>query len=752
MMNNFSVSTPNQKKLNETNKADDAEKAENSPPPEIKKTIGFNIQKKPIKFEQMKIRVQAPIIKKQQFISINKKTHKKEPKKITANKYIFPAYIDLGNKKSPHLLAHEIIYSDKAVEDVINDALPEHHQEIQMAYPSMNSKKTLGQVNHFFFDLFHISKGLNDYQFTTFISSLFHYKNNDMTKTRCQVNCQTLVSNNPNSHFLVPRLLSYFNVNANEEKKKENKSTIFKSNEPSVSSEMIQIGNFFAKQVSEFVDKRDPPPYIEVLPKYSEIHLPGNEAPHFTKSYIYLNSPIQDTAFAAFLFNSEYISVSTGAEGENGGNSKEDDYREYKENLDNYFISTANISLMQTIASALMRAYSLLICNPKPSFNRFPGYLIYTLTLIYQKSTRTILDIMSKNYDAVIGDIAQTILTSIHKINGGTPQWDYYLTARNAIYSSKHILKYNFQGTKNANEILNNLDTNHNTYIFQCSKEEKQVIGFLKAYLEEVYPLSPHKAFFNLVESINDELLIFRPFAAAILMIPTFISLFKELDIEFKTRMNDDLFLHGVDRQILKISEKIASPQRTTYENFIVSDAPFSMKMFLDYAIILRTAKKEIFPQKLTFTNISGFKLMMELDSFSSIITAFLISYDFKALKNLYVNQKDHLQINYVQSAAEILQGRDIISISKTPLGYYLFRKIIPHQYPQISTSFTYLFDPSGLELHMALSNSRSNETISQSISDADAIPENNDPDPESNPYSNEDEEIPSNPPPPTSN
>ncbi|OHT08781.1 hypothetical protein TRFO_22612 [Tritrichomonas foetus] len=871
---------PNLSKKTETSpkrKQNARSKGQNqSPPPKFDNFIFPNIEfhSKPIPFQDMQLKVppnnfhfkQSQISfftgEKKNNVILNKIIMKSKKVSKKPSKLIFPSYLQLTDRKSPHLLAHEIIFDEdknfsktekksnshknskiaqnnqnnansqfnstftKNVNNlfssnsenidfsqnlnhknsnmnsnlnsdnfdrILNDKLPNHNQELQAIYPRYGARYTLDQSNNFFFDLFYLSMGLNDSEFLNLVSTVHSYRKNEITKTRCHVHNQSIVSHNPSAHFLVPRLLSNFNFPVQENEKSngitmnsKSPSTsnlaIIKTNlKPSIlidnessGSEILQISNYFASHVSEFTDRREPPPRIHELPKYDAVNIPDN-VPHITKSYIYSKSPMQDTAFGAFLFNSEYVSVCTGAEGENKGTNDEDATIEYRENLDQYFYSSASIPLMQTVGSTLMRAYSLLSCTPRPSFNRFPGYLLYSISLIFDKQQEKILNLMNNYYELVIPDINNAILNAINKTNEVTPQWDYYLTARNAIFSSKHILSYNKFASKNSIKIMNNFSDNSSSpdilqsnptyknkskpqtennskkslsealkeddgssfdvfdgfdgseYQLNMGKEENQVLHFLQSYIEEVYPNSSHKPFFKLFNSIQeDELLIIRPFAGAILMIPTLVHLFRDLDHEFTKRMTDELSLHGRDRLILKIAEKIAGPQKSCYDEFIVSDAPFSMKMFLEYAIVLRTAKKEILPQKLTFTNVCGFRLMMELDTFSSILSSFLISIDFKALCNLYKVQHNNPNINYQQKASEIIQGRDIIGIKKKE-NTLVFRKIVPSQLPQLSTSFMFLFDPSGPEQQMIF-RSRSNETISQSISDNEATGESREP------------------------
>lgn len=736
------------------------------PSPPIVKNI--QMKSRLIKVQQMQLRVKPPIFTgeyQHKSMPLRKKELPKDSvnhlNKSKPSHFIFPSYLHMTETSSPHLLAHSIILSDKNLNDSVEQRVPNLHQELQAAYPKCSKKQTLGHPNHFFFDLFHLSIGLSDPEYVYLVSNFISYRNKEITKTRCHINSQNILTQNRNSHFLVPRILTSLSYNQKDEldeslnKKNTKISNHYDKNNSN--SALIRISNFLARQVTEFTDRREPLPYIEELPKYIATPIP--DIPHTTKSYVKMPSPHQQTAFGAFLFNSEYVSVSSGAEGENTGNYADDDFiEEYRKNLDNYFCMSANIPFIQTVGSTLMRAYSLLICDPRPSFNLFPGYLVYSITLIYEKAARRILNLMTKNYNAVLPEIAQTILNAIDKTNEVTPQWDYYLMTRNVIFASKHILKYSHEGRNTALKIMNEL-TRSKTFTLTLGKEELDVITFLRAFLEEALPTSSFKSFFKLFNSINDiELLITRPFAAALLMVPVFTKLFRELEIEYENRMNDDLFLHGKDRFLLKVSEKLSGPKKTVYDSFIIrSDVPLSMRMFLEYAIVMKTAKKDILPQKLTFTNLPGFKLISELETFSSIISSFLISMDFKALKNLYKAHIAHKNLNYELEAAKILQGRDIIGIikinnttdivkkesdnikteipsEKTEIQY-CFRKIIPKTLPHLSTSFMFAFGPSGNYNESMLNEgiqNRSNDNTSLSLSDGDMTADSNDEEPPS--------------------
>lgn len=717
-------------------------------PPLIK---NFKLKSRPIKYKQMQLRLKPPIFtgkfhSKESISSISESAKEPNIKSHNPNHYIFPSYLHMTEITSPHLLAHSIILSEDDLSDDVEEQAPNLHQELQSAYPKCSETKSLGHPNHFFFDLFHLSVGLHDPQYINLVSNFISYRSKEITKTRCHINSQNILTQNRNSHFLIPRLLLYLTYNQKElpeesSDKNSSKIPVHYDQDSSSSVNDINIYKYLARQVTEFNDRRKPLPYIPELPEYKSNQIPDiSHMPHFTKSYIQISSPHQNTAFGAFLFNSKYVSVLSGAEGENNGSYADDDFfEEYRKNLENYFCMSANVPLIQTIGSTLMRAYSLLTCDPRPSFNLFPGYLVYSISLIYEKATRRILNIMTTNYDAVLPEIAQTIFNAINKTNEAIPQWDYYLMTRNVVFASKHVLKYSHDGKNQAIKIMNELK-DPKRFTLNIGKEEKDVIIFLRAFSEEALPTSSYKSFFKLLKSIDKyELLTTRSFAAALLMIPTFVKLFRELDDEFEKRMNDDLFLHGKDKFLLKVSEKRAGPKKTVYDSFIVRyDVSLSMRMFLEYAIVMKTAKKEILPQKLTFTNFPGFKLISELETFSSIISSFLISTDFKALKNLYKVRMVNSNFNYENEAAKVFQGRDIIGISKNNIIeenpsketdlpiQYCFRKVIPSFLPPLSTSFIFAFGS------MENANDNEGSLNNGSVSDTEATTDSNDEEPTS--------------------
>lgn len=705
-----------------------------SPPPEkLFRRSTVKLIKRPIAFTQMQIHVQPTIFPSQEYKFDTKSSKNQNENHPTSSlspysHLMFPSYLHLSQKYSPHLLAHEISLSFDDSNEAIEEFLPDHRQEIQRCYPDYFKVSLLGLPNPFFYDLHRLSTNLSERKYFHLISSLFQYQNDEITKYRCYIRVQSILLSEKFCTLSLSHILSFLEINQNEsfvKRKIPHKTPTPTTTESSSTPDFYQISNYFARQVTEFADHRKPPQYIAELPKYDVPPVPENP-PRVNKSYIKMSRDLQSSAFAAFLFNNEYISCyrdpmakentneTTDENSAEKNNKKADDDSEEDEatkasrdNLDNYFTSTANVPMIQTKASTLQKAYSYLLCEPRPSFNLFPGYLVYSIELIYEKAAPRLMNLMSKNYEAVIPEIAPTILNAINKTNEVMPAWDYYLLACNAIFSAKHVLKIANYGKQEFQSVMKELNDT-NTFVWTIGKIEKNVIDFLHAFLDKTYKpfypadrtigdsFNPYESFFNLLNLINSqELLIFRPFAAALLIVKTLVRLFNDLEDDFNHRMNDELFLNGKDRFILELSEKFASPQKTLFDKFLVSDAPFSMKMFLEYAIVTQTAKKDVLAQKLTFTTVPGFRLMCELDAFSSIISSFLVLPDFQALGSLYIEFLNNPSISYQTEVMSILQGREIIGIAKNCVNEeisYTFRKYIPGYMPPFSSSFIFEF------------------------------------------------------------
>jgi hypothetical protein len=303
---------------------------------------------------------------------------------------------------------------------------------------------------------------------------------------------------------------------------------------------------------------------------------------------------------------------------------------------------------------------------------------------------------MKENYEVAAPIIAEAVLSGIQKIEDDLPKWWLYMNSRNNLLASKW-----YYGRRNlgAQEAIRLLDSGTSgPVVMPLGTDEKHVMLFLRAFCEVAYPVVQTDLFFGILESLKVEMLVQKPFAAALLIVHTIAKLFRDIDVQFHRLMMDELSLRARDRFLIKIGEKLVGIDDTEADKFLRSDAPLSMRMFFDYAVALTTSKKEVSPQKLTFATFLGFSLMKEIETFCAILNSLGIGGDFIALCDLYFNKVQNPAINYVREATTILQGRAIYGISMTPEGSFSVRPVSSgYGYP-LSASFTFLLD-SHLEL-----------------------------------------------------
>jgi hypothetical protein len=227
--------------------------------------------------------------------------------------------------------------------------------------------------------------------------------------------------------------------------------------------------------------------------------------------------------------------------------------------------------------------------------------------------------------------------------------------------------------------------------IVEIGEDEKYVLQFLRALCETVGPQS--ELFFELIENLKIEFFIMRTFVAALFVIPSLVNLFKKLEIQFNDSMMDQLSLRMTDRFILKEAEKIVGVSESVTDQFIHSNAPLSMRMFLDYAVAVKDSKKDVSPEKLVFATYLGFTIMKEIDTFTALLTSLSIGGDYIALCDLYYEKVETPEIDYLHEAADIMQGREICGVSLLPNGNYVIRKIPYERSFSLSPSFSFLID-----------------------------------------------------------
>jgi hypothetical protein len=598
------------------------------------------------------------------------------------SRFVLPAYLQLSDRISPHLMAHNLIHSDAPVDEVIAEYVPRHQREMKLIMPSITRMDHGLKTNRLFYDLYYTSPGLGDYEFVQVVSYLHLFHLSKIQRACCQLLCIRIASQGSYGSFLIDPLISLLRPVRGSHVV----PVLGPCQSPKEHSEKTAFLAYFSQKVSEFEDHQKPPTLGAALPPFDPpvrryVDLGRKE------SYIFpVNYPFQKDVFESFVLNYRYAAVVTGGEGV----TVHDEEQIFES--ETYFAETCIIPKWEVTLGNLKRSYALLSAEPLPRFCRFPIFLVRTLSLIYEKMLKKVIDLMTDRYEEAAPIVAEALLGAIEKAEMEMPKLLAFMRSRNNSFASKPHFAYPNYGRVGANARLDSpVDADR---LIEIKEHERYVLHFLRAYYEVTRPNDSHiELFFEILGDLRIEILIQRPFAGALMMIPRFSELFKELEKQFDALMADDSSLKARERFLIKVAEKMTGISESEADSFLCSDAPLSMRMFFDYAVYLSVAKKDVSPQRLTFATFLGFSLMKEIETFSCILSSLGIGGDFIALCDIYYEKIEHENLNYVKEAAEILQGRSMFGISVTENGDFQIRKVESKYGFWLSASFAFLLD-----------------------------------------------------------
>ena len=616
--------------------------------------------------------------------------HDERRPKPTWSRSVYPSYLQVHEQISPHMFAHELIHTDENVEENGFCRIVRQRRETKVIFPSPeNVEKLLNDksgASNVFFDIYHLSMNLKTSSFWRVVATLVLSQAARIPKPICHMRLFDMTAENMNATFLVPKLI--------DELKTARETHVIPMLGTGETSTTTPTSNafllsYFVQSVPEFEDTRVPVEHefkMEAMPRTKRVQ---KVLPHYTVSYIRDESALQSDIVSSFLFNSQFISVLTGSEG-GGGDRDDDDDQASGAEIYQFFQVTSVVPDLQVKLANLKRSYAMLVTRPLPEFNRFPTFLLYAIHLLFEKSSRKVIAEMVEHYDHFAPVLADAILNVLEKINNDMPKFLLFLSGRCSFYASRSYLGFLDRKFDSAKQ---RLSKEKDPIVIKMDSNVKHVYNFLKAYCSVVHSdLKPARLFFELIDSLHGELFINRPFAGALVLIPAMVESFQVIDDNFIHDRHDELTLRARDRFLLKVAEKSVLAEGSESDEFIRGDAPLSMRMFLDYAVAMSTARKEISPQKLTFATYNGCKLMNMINTFSGILQSLQINGDFFALSDLYYEQRE-FKMDYLGAAADILQGREICGIAKTDDDTFVIRKAQANHFYQISSHYIYVYE-----------------------------------------------------------
>lgn len=615
--------------------------------------------------------------------------HIRERPKKTWSRYVYPSFLQLHEQISPHLFARELIHKSEEIERNGYCRMVKQRHDTKVLFPSPENIEALLNdttgADNVFFDLYNLSTNVKESLFWRAAANLALSQSGRIPKPICHIRLFELTPNNDCAIFLVPKLIDELRMMRESHVIPMIGSADSKAQPPSIP--FLQA--HFLRNVPEFEDTRFPEDRnfkLEPIPRTRRIQtLPR----HYTVSYILDESAIQSDIVSSFLFNSQFISVLTGSEG-GGGDRDDDDDQASGAEIYQFFQMTTVVPDLQVKLENLKRSYALLVTRPFPEYNRFPRHLMFTMHLLFEKSARKVLAEMIDHYEHFAPVLSKKILAVINKINDDLPKFLLFLTGRCSFYASRSYFGFLDNKFDSAKRRLTRDDK---PIKIKMTADVKWVYMFLKAYSSVVHgDLKPAHMFFDLIDTIEGELFVHRPFAGLMILIPTMVESFKVIDEHFLHDRHDVLVLRAIDRFLVKVAEKTVLVDGSEADEFLRSEAPLSMRMFLDYAVAMSTARKEISPQKLTFATYNGCKLMNMINTFSGVLRSFQVNGDFFALSDAYHEQKKH-KMDYLGAVTEILQGREICGISKTRDNTWVIRKVKSDRAYQLSSHYIHIYE-----------------------------------------------------------
>jgi hypothetical protein len=546
----------------------------------------------------------------------------------------------------------------------------------------------LVETNLFFYNLYHGSFGLSDVCFLQVVRSLLLAHLSRITKPMAHIAAMRVGSGNTHSAFLIPRLV----LDIVRKPRDDLVGPILTGGEV----ERVCLRNqallqFFCQDVPELCNCREPELETAKLPVFQALERPRapiSELKHYGVSYIQMRSPLQSSLFAEFLFNSRFVSVHIGAE--RGASRSEPETGESYDQED-YFSAIFPVSTMQVTLANLKRSYGLLQARPLPEYNRFPVFLQRTIAILYEKLSKKVLSAMQDDYEIAAGVIGPAVREAILSIERHMPTWLAFMNCHNNLFASRIPCGYSNCAALDAMEAL----AQTGEFVLKMKRRAQEVFCFLRALAEEGSDRlnDSGRLFFDVLENLEIELLVMRPFAASLFVIPRLVVLFKEFDIQFNTLLRDRLSLGFRDRFLVREAETIVGIRETFSDGFAQSSAPLSMRMFLDYAVAQGCGKKDPPPEKLAFATHVGSMIMREIDTFFALLNDLNTSGEFIAICDLFYEAVQFPEIDYLSDAAMIMQGRSLYGISRRAQGDIVIRKVDYGCPFRLSPSFTFCID-----------------------------------------------------------
>lgn len=599
--------------------------------------------------------------------------------------FVYASYLQLSDRVSPHMMAHHIIHSD--IHEEISET--ENSTQKQFCSPSMDYENlaTLQKTNKFYADIDAMAQDISPNAFLSCISRLSLIQAAKLSRLFGQITLIGASAENRLAASAVARILSVL-------RSYRDPPVLPMLSPPEQIHQYVSkkkaLLRYFRSFVMEFEDRVNPRDSNDKLTGFShpDVQIGGNApASRRTVSYILEKTALQKDVFSSFVFNSKYKSVMNGSE--SGGQTDEE--HAWEAEMWQYFYVTAPIPDLQVKLLCLKKSYALLKSPPYPEFNRFPQYLCYTIQLLYEsKGAKKMLNVMKTHYEVAAPVIAVAIKTAIDKIENEMLKWMGRLSTRNNIIASLPNIGCGKKALNHAKACLS-LAT---PTVLQMTASENHVYQFLRAFCSVVHTDIPQmKIFFDILDNLAEEVLVMRPFAGALLMIPKIVEIFEMLEKQHEDSMLDEMSLRARDKFTLRMAERAVLYDENVADAFIHGDAPRTMRMFFEYAVTIAQKKRDTAPQKLTFATYIGNVLMREIETFCDTVRSLQTNGDLNALYNLYLDKlRFGNAIRYVDEAVMIVQGRQLCGIARRKDGSITVRCVSTSKLFPLTSHYAFSF------------------------------------------------------------